>query len=119
MSFRGFSPSGSTFSGIAIRGARSEFFKTFAGLADDHYILKHRDFVAILIENGKDGAFYLGFFFESCFVGLVSKEDVPFLDGIADLLFEFGDYAALHRLALFGHYNNLCHYEMKNYCIIL
>jgi hypothetical protein len=97
-------------SGYRTRGVGSKFGEGLAGLPDHHNIGKDGNLVAVLVKNGEDSALYLGFFFEGGFVGFVPEEDITYFNGITDLFLEFGDYAALHGLALFGHYHDLCHY---------
>ena len=96
---------------MSFRG-RGKFFKTFAGLADDHYILKHRDFVAVLVEDGKHRSFDLRLLLEGRLVGFVAEKDIADLDAVTNLFLELGDDAALHGLALLGHYYDLCHYVL-------
>ena len=86
-----------------------EFGKGLAGFADDHYIRQNGNLVPVLEKDGKDGSRHFCFFLEGRLVGFITEQDVPYSDLVTRFFFEFGDDAALHGLALFGHNDDMCH----------
>ena len=96
---------------MSFRG-RSEFGEGFSRLPDHHHIAEARDFVAVLVEDGEHRSFDLRLLLEGCLVGFVAEKDIADLDAVTNLFLELGDDAALHGLALFGHYYDLCHYVL-------
>ena len=87
----------------------------FAGVANGADVYQAGYFVTLFKEDVQQSTCCGGFAFKACLIGLISKQNVANVYGVANLLHPFADDTAFHGDARFGHNDCICQRDVLLY----